>query len=472
MTTPLRQAAFSEQLGRALEAGERRAAQSGEPVLVSTTARVPLTDPAELFARAKAEERVFWEQPSEGFSLVAVGAAARLTGRGDDRFSQVTAAWRGLMSRAVTDVVDPAPVAAPVCLGGFAFDPARRREPHWERYPDALLTVPRFLFTSRGGSSWLTVSALAKPGCDTRTAADAAADDLCRLLEGGVVVAGGEWPGSEVAPADEAEADRWKEAVAAVVRDVRRGTIEKLVLARRIRARILGPLEPAAVIRRLRAEYGGCTVFAFARGETCFLGATPERLVQLDAGIVRADCLAGSTARGASEDEDQALGEALFADQKERHEHALVVRALRNALGPLCSSLSVPATPNLLSMPNVQHLHTPVEGAVNGERHVLELVERLHPTPAAGGLPTRAALPLIRSYEKFDRGWYSGPVGWVDGRGGGEFVVAIRSALLRGNQALLYAGCGIVAGSDPEREYEESCLKLRPMIWALNGNQT
>jgi len=260
--------------------------------------------------------------------------------------------------------------------------------------------------------------------------------------------------------------------VAAVVRDVGRGAIEKLVLARRLRARVLGPLDPAAVIRRLRAEYGGCTVFAFSRGESCFLGATPERLVQLESGVVRADCLAGSTARGANDDEDQALGEALFADQKERHEHALVVRALRDALGPLCSSLSVPATPNLLSMPNVQHLHTPVEGEVNGERHVLELVERLHPTPAAGGLPTRAALPLIRSYEKFDRGWYSGPVGWVDGRGGGEFVVAIRSALLGGNQAHLYAGCGIVAGSDPEREYEESCLKLRPMLWALNGNQT
>lgn len=472
MTTPIREAAFSEQLARALETGERRAAQSGEPVLVSTTARVPFTDPAELFARARAGERVFWEQPSEDFSLVALGAAARLTGHGDDRFSQVTAAWRGLISRAVTDVVDPAPVATPVCLGGFAFDPARRREPHWEGYPDALLTVPRFLFTSRGGGSWLTVSALANPGCDTRTTADAAADDLCRLLEGGAVVAVEEWPGSEVAPTDEAEADRWKEAVAAVVRDVRRGVIEKLVLARRLRARVLGPLEPAAVVRRLRAEYGGCTVFAFARGDSCFLGAAPERLVRLDAGIVRADCLAGSTARSANEEEDQALGEALFADQKERHEHALVVRALRDALGPLCHSLSVPATPNLLSMPNVQHLHTPVVGAVNGELNVLELVERLHPTPATGGLPTSAALPLIRSYENFDRGWYAGPVGWVDGRGGGEFAVAIRSALLGGNQALLYAGCGIVAGSDPEREYEESCLKLRPMLWALNGNQT
>lgn len=472
MTTPLQQAAFTERLAHVLGTGGREAARSGGPVLVSTTVRVPHVDPAELFDRAKAEERVFWEQPVEGFSLVAVGAAARLTGEGEGRFSQVDAAWRRLLSRAVTDVVDPAPVAAPVCLGGFAFDPARRREPHWEGYPDALLVVPRFLFTSRGGSTWLTVSALATPGCDATAAADAAAADLRGLLEGRVAMADGEGSGGGVTTVDEAEADRWRDAVAAVVQDIRRGTMEKLVLARRLRARALGPVDPGPIIRRLRAGYGGCTVFAFARGESCFLGATPERLVRLDGGLVRADCLAGSTARGAGEDEDRALGEALLADEKERHEHALVVRALRDVLGPLCSRLSVPLAPGLLRMPNVQHLHTPVEGVVNGERHVLELVERLHPTPAAGGLPREAALTRIRSYETFDRGWYAGPVGWADGRGGGEFVVAIRSALLREREALLYAGCGIVAGSDPEREYEESCLKLRPMLWALNGRPT
>jgi menaquinone-specific isochorismate synthase len=122
-------------------------------------------------------------------------------------------------------------------------------------------------------------------------------------------------------------------------------------------------------------------------------------------------------------------------------------------------------------MPNLQHLHTPVEGVLKEEAHILQLVEQLHPTPAAGGLPRQSALSLIRAYESFDRGWYAGPLGWIDRRGSGEFVVGIRSALLRGNQALLYAGCGIVADSDPQREYEESNLKLRPMLWALNGKQ-
>ena len=120
-------------------------------------------------------------------------------------------------------------------------------------------------------------------------------------------------------------------------------------------------------------------------------------------------------------------------------------------------------------MPNVQHLYSPLTGTLTADSHILELVERLHPTPASGGLPRQSALSLIRTHESFDRGWYAGPVGWIDGKGGGEFAVAIRSALLRQNEARLYAGCGIVAGSDPQREYEESRLKLQPMLWALNG---
>jgi isochorismate synthase len=225
-------------------------------------------------------------------------------------------------------------------------------------------------------------------------------------------------------------------------------------------------------MHRLRVGYGRCTLFAFTSVQNCFVGATPERLVRLEERTVRTDCLAGSTRRGATHDEDRSLGEALLADRKERHEHALVVRALHDALLPFCSQVHAPETPTLLRMPNVQHLYTPLEGILKEEGDIFGLVERLHPTPATGGLPREMACSVLRTYECFDRGWYAGPVGWVDGRGGGEFVVAIRSALLKGCEASLYAGCGIVAGSDPEREYEESCLKLRPMLWAVNGPQT
>ena len=189
---------------------------------------------------------------------------------------------------------------------------------------------------------------------------------------------------------------------------------------------------------------------------------------------MRADALAGSTARGSTPDEDHALGTALLADPKELQEHAFVVRALREALAPDCLALTLPAEPTLVRMPNVQHLHTPVDGVLRRDACILDLVERLHPTPAVGGVPQGTILERIRACEEFDRGWYAGPVGWVDARGGGDFAIAIRSALMTSLAAgpsgvRLYAGCGIVAASDPEAEYRELRLKLRPLAWGTEA---
>ena len=159
----------------------------------------------------------------------------------------------------------------------------------------------------------------------------------------------------------------------------------------------------------------------------------------------------------------------LLADPKERREHVLVVEAVRQALLPLCQELWAPPSPQVLRTPHVQHLHTPIEGRLREGTGLLEVVARLHPTPAVGGAPQKAALALIDACETFDRGWYAGPVGWLDGSGDGEFVVAIRSALLRGREAHLYAGCGILPDSDPRREEQESLLKLKAMLTALGG---
>ena len=474
MTAVLVEATLQQSLRRALASAAQEAARRDEPVLVSVGTPIPAVDPVALFeaARAEAEEVAFWEQPDEQFSLVAVGAASQLTGRGDDRFDQVAAAWRRLVAGAVIEPAATCPIPAPVCLGGFAFDTDGRSNDAWRGYPDALITVPRYLVVSQGGSSWLITSALAKPDGDTDAdaEADATLADLGSLLAraDGAASADVESNGAVAVVEDVAQA-RWQETVADILGEIRSGAIRKLVLARQVRAQASEPTAWGAALRRLRARYGGCTVFAFTRDASCFLGATPERLVRLDGRDARIDCLAGSAPRGAGESADRTLGEALLIDEKERLEHALVVDSLRETLQPLCSALDVPERPRLLRMPNVQHLHTPVAGTLSDDRHVLDLVARLHPTPASGGVPQQAARSLIRSYESFDRGWYAGPVGWIDGRGGGEFVVAIRSALLREQETLLYAGCGIVAGSNPEREYQESCLKLEPMLWAMNG---
>jgi isochorismate synthase len=259
----------------------------------------------------------------------------------------------------------------------------------------------------------------------------------------------------------------WEALVEDAARACRTGVLEKVVLARAVRACARVPFDPAAALERLRDAYPNAYVFAVARGPRCFLGATPERLVRLRDGAVDAACLAGSARRGETPEEDARLGSALLASAKDRAEHAVVVRSVRAALEDVCREVHSPHEPRLLRLRNVQHLYTPVDGGVSWPTCVLDLVQRLHPTPAVGGYPREGALRFIREREGLDRGWYAGPVGWLDRRGDGEFAVALRSALVHGAEATLFAGSGIVAQSRASDEYAETCLKLHPMLNAL-----
>ena len=177
--------------------------------------------------------------------------------------------------------------------------------------------------------------------------------------------------------------------------------------------------------------------------------------------------LAGSAPRGGTPEADERLGEELLASPKNREEHQVVVEAVRAALAPLTVHLEVAPEPRLLKLPTIQHLFTPVRGRLAPGATLLDVVARMHPTPAVGGSPKEAALALIRRLEGWDRGWYAGPIGWLDGAGNGAFAVALRSGLLRGGQAALFAGCGIMGASQPEEEYREWQVKLRPMLAAL-----
>lgn len=264
-------------------------------------------------------------------------------------------------------------------------------------------------------------------------------------------------------------ANAWKEIVRAAAAATRQGRLKKIVLARAIRMRAAG-FDSARTLWRLRAAYPRCTLFAITRGARCFLGATPERLVRLQGTEVAVAAVAGSAPRGGSEEEDARLGRLLLAGAKDRLEHALVVDALRDVLAKISTAAPSTAETVLLKLGNIQHLYTPLTAVLRGRHTVLELAGLLHPTPAVGGVPRAAALRWISDHERLDRGWYAGPVGWMDRRGNGEFAVAIRSALLQGTEALLFAGCGIVGDSDPDQEYAESWLKLRSILPALQGS--
>ena len=248
---------------------------------------------------------------------------------------------------------------------------------------------------------------------------------------------------------------------------VGRGRIDKVVLARRVDVRSARRTStsspPSGTSRRPRPRARPSPSPAAA---TTFLGATPERLARTVGRSFETVAIAGSAPRGADPDEDARFAAALLASEKDREEHAVVVDTLRAGLAPIVETLTVADTPGILPLRHVQHLVTPMTGTLRDDAGLLALAALLHPTPAVGGEPRDVALDLIAEHEGFDRGWYAGPIGWLGADGDGELMVALRCGLVRGRDAVLFAGCGIVADSDPAREWEESRLKLRTMIAA------
>lgn len=450
--------------------GLQHAQSTGRSILVSSVLRAPQYDPLAFFARAAGlfDARVFWSSPGAEYALAGIDAAWTLELTGSGRFAAAAAAWRELYTDALIDGPSGVLGTGPLLMGGFSFDPLRPATPLWAGYPDGLLVLPRFVLTTTDGATWLTINAVVRP--DTELAAETEA--VLRVYEL-FDVEPLKAPPPQVSHFHSAEdvmpAEEWKAIIRLVEQNLRRGELGKVVLAREHRVVGSDAFDPALVVDRLRADYADCFVFAVARGDRCFLGASPERLVRLRDDTVRTSCLAGSIARGATPELDQQLGAELLGSVKDRAEHEFVVRAICDALDEICGETLTTGPLSLMKLRNVQHLFTPIVAQITNGRSILELVERLHPTPAMGGVPREAALTMIRQFEGLDRGWYASPVGWVDVRGQGEFAVAIRSALLHGAEASLFAGCGIVVGSEPEREYAESCLKLRPVLSALRG---
>jgi isochorismate synthase len=445
-------------------------------VLVSFSEPVAGTTPLDLLERGAdvAADRSYWEQAGDGIALAGVGSAVELVGEGGARFAAVGGAWRALMSGALHDRLgEAAPDAwgsGPLLLGGFSFDARPAATPPWREFPAARLAVPRFLLAGTPEGAWLTTSLLVGADDDPARETERLLRERAALLaDGGARGARRPAAGAPPSLVELRDPADWKRAVATAAAAVREGALEKAVLARAVRLHADAPLDTIAALRRLRAGYPGSYVYAFAHGDAAFLGATPERLVRLDGREVRATSLAGSIRRGGTAEDDARLARTLLASAKDRVEHALVVRGLRETLAPLCDEVAAPAEPSLLSMPNVHHLATAVVARLRAGHDLLDLLAEVHPTPAVAGLPRDAALALIAALEELDRGWYAAPVGWVAPDGGGEFAVALRSALVTGAEARLFAGCGIVGDSDPDEEYAESWLKLRPMLAALGG---
>lgn len=420
----------------------------------------PVVAAPALVAACRATPLVAWS--SRTLTAVGIGAACELRGSGDRRWHDVIAAARAIEAAGIVDRSGLGALARPRLLGGLAFAPGAADAAPWTGFGDAWFVLPRWTFVHDGARAALVLT------LDARDAQHAARwrEELAAFRVA-LTTSFAPRPQPPLIAIDHGDRDAWRAQVRAITDAIGRGECAKIVPARRAIVELAGEARVADMLAELDARHAECVrVLVRPPGGGALVAATPERLVKLDGANVACDALAGSIARSAAQvgDHDDA---ALLASAKDRREHDLVVRAIASALRDVGADVDVPAEPGVRTLRHVLHLHTPIAATLRAPRHVLELAAALHPTPAVGGTPTSFATDWIATREVVPRGWYASPVGWFDLDGNGEFAVAIRSGLLAGSRAHLWAGAGIVAGSDPDRELAETDVKLRAMLGAL-----
>ncbi|MFB6166455.1 MAG: isochorismate synthase MenF, partial [Haloarculaceae archaeon] len=374
--------------------------------LVSRTCEVPDVS-YRAFLAGQPAPRFHWAAP-DGLEIVAGGATARVVARGDDRFDRLRADAASLF--ASVDHRGPT-VARPRLFGGLAFDADHEPAPPWDGFPPALFTLPRRQLTRADGTTWLTVR---EYGTDVSPAAveDALADARDSLSALPMMQPSGGPPGVTATRMTPERAE-WLDQVERALASIRAGELRKVVLATSMSVDLAAAVDVPDVLERLRRTYPDCYRFLIqpdAGG--AFFGPPPERLVKMDGGHVETEALAGSVPRGETPERDAELADSLLESEKLQREQRLVAETIMDQLSPLGEVTA--GEQGVRKLTNIQHLQTPITAEIDGDAHVLTIVEALHPTPAVGGLPPERARAVIRETETFDRGWYAAPVGWFD----------------------------------------------------------
>jgi len=457
-----------EDLAGRLRRAVERALLRGRKTFVSVTVPIDDVDPAAaVFASRLASDRWFcWEQPDRGFALAALGVAHEARSRGPERFRDV--ARECLAAETVSDEPPGLPAGAGAAwVGGFAFAPEGGGTSPWSSLPSASLALPELSICRSGERTYLTLNAVVRPGDD---AGEKAAELETRLSALRVAP----MPMLDPHPTARSEItsvrppEDFERMIASATERIGTGEMSKVVLAREVLVRAPAAHDPAAIFGALREQFSACFCFCCGTREAAFVGASPELLLRRSGASVSTVALAGSTRRSSDPAVDDHLGEQLLRSDKDRREQEIVAERIAHSLRPHSVWVQAAEEPEIVKVANIQHLATPIVAQLAEPHSAVELAGMLHPTPAVGGEPWPVAAAAIEDLERMDRGWYAGPVGWMDATEDGEFCVALRSALLRDREARLYAGVGVVAGSDPAAELAETEVKLDALLPLLS----
>ena len=413
-------------------------------------------------ARQMFDERCFyWKSADEQFAFVGLGEAVTIetNNQTNTRYEEVATLWEQLLKRH-----DSPEKSRPILFGGFSFDPRQKISSEWDHFPSATFSVPEIQWTSREGKEVVAFHAIGTEEETTQRLREL--QKKWEMIEKAPLQQLKEMPSHLL---QERQVDRYERAVQDTVDKIRQNEAKKVVIARSLQLQFEDRVPVDTVLQAISEGQPNSYHFALPYKGSQFIGATPERLIEVKKGKVLSACVAGSIRRGATEEEDEQLGNALWNDEKNRIEHDYVVQMIRSVVSNYCTTYDIPQTPEILKIRDIQHLFTPVSGVLKEGVSIFDWVRELHPTPALGGVPTDVALNMILQNEQMDRGYYAAPIGWTDATGDGEFAVAIRSTLIDDSSAYLYAGGGLVEDSTVQTEYEETWVKFRPMLRALGG---
>jgi menaquinone-specific isochorismate synthase len=448
---------------------QQRARATGQGQILSMVLPVPPCDPLAVLQCLRPAPYFYFEKPWQGIVTAAWEPILQWHLAGTGRFAQAQALLQSWQPRIQSWVFGASLPAGLACrfFCSFSFSD---HTPEHSPFPAATLMLPHWQLSRCQGQDWLVCNLLVQLDTEiAQTCAGLQQSLQCLPLRGSLNEPNARRHGV-LHPyfAPDLEAPQFKQSVVEALKGIARHQFAKLVLAEAVDWVAPRPVDIFQSLAQLRQRYPDCYIFSTSNGQgQNFLGASPERLLSLQAGELIVDALAGSAPRGQTPIEDFALAQRLLQSDKERREHQVLVDYIVATLKGL-GLVAYPTAPTrLLTLPNIQHLQTLIAAQVPTQMHLLEILAQLHPTPAVAGFPRQIACEQIQIHEPFERGLYAAPLGWIEPGGDGEFVVGLRSALIDGPRLRLYAGAGIVAGSNPDRELQEIQLKFRALLESL-----
>ncbi len=446
---------------------QRNCIKSNFTQIVSISLEIDRVDPLVVLDKLAQPNQLnfYWENKSKKEALAALGAVEKLQIAAKDRFIKSEEFIQECLHKITSFSKTNLPFSGPQFFCGFSFFDKNNQAD--DPFPAATVFLPRWQVGVKDERCTLVANTIINAEVNIQSIWQ----NLCEKIEV-IHSLGYHSPHFDCSPAKfrkktVANPEKFKLSVLSALETIRSSHLSKVVLADILDVKSKNYFNLFKSLNNLRQLHPNCYIFSLSNGKgQNFIGASPERLISIHNQQLITDALAGSAPRGKTPDEDAANANLLVNSDKERHEHSLVIDFITHSLCQLGLSPQILA-PRLRQLSNIQHLWTPISAIVPPNVHPLKIVAQLHPTPAVAGAARDLACREIRRYESFNRGLYAAPLGWVDSNGNCEFIVGIRSALIDGDRARLYAGAGIVAGSDPDKELAEVQLKLQALLKAL-----